>query len=161
VSRVAIGMVLERHLPIGALDVLVAGVAQDAEHLVEIASRGHSASVIAEAVRAYHREWPNDRRSRGLRSPCPVMRAVGRNAPPLFLDLLEVGVDRVVASAALRTGSTGAVALRTVVVCPGTLLRRLRVHRLGELVGRLLERGARLLHLRRIAGVEDLLRVVD
>src|SRR5262245_18938682 len=46
VARIAIGMVFERHLPIGALDLLICGLAIETENLVVIALR-HAAHPLA------------------------------------------------------------------------------------------------------------------
>ena len=52
VARVAIRVVLERQLAVGALDVLIAGGARDAEHVVEVALAHDALATLTSAGRS-------------------------------------------------------------------------------------------------------------
>src|SRR5437016_8778091 len=84
----------------------------------------------------------------------------------LLLDLLELRLDDVLLVLVLRlavivagVGAGVGTRRRTTSVGPGARLRRLRVHRLGELVRRPRERVGRTTDLRDVLRLERLLRV--
>ena len=88
VTRVAVRVILERHLPIGFLDIVGGGLAGDPEHLVEIAFRcGHRHGVSG--------DWgygERDRTSPDAARSGPRRRRISGS---LLLDIiLLAGADR-------------------------------------------------------------------